>query len=170
MPFRVARRLQTARSHRAVGRPRTAPTRVGPVRAVLVRLSRFGRDRGANPVELAILLPLILLLLIASIQTGAYFLARAVALNAAQVAVTSARTLEGDSAAVAEQKALDFIAATAGWLTPADGIDPAVVVKDEAAGEVTATVTGKALQLVPGLNLTVRQTARGPIERFVPEE
>lgn len=128
------------------------------------------RDRGANPVELAILLPLIFLLLIAAIQAGAYFLARAVALNAAQVAVTSARTLEGDSAGTAEQRALDFIAATAGWLTPADGVDPAVVVKDEASGEVTATVTGRALQLVPGLDLTVRQTARGPIERFTPED
>lgn len=145
-----------------------APNRTVPVR--LSRLRRFRLDRGANPVELAILLPLILLMLIASIQAAVYFLARAVALNAAQVAVTSARTLEGDSAAVAEQKALDFIAATAGWLTPVNGTDPAVVVKDEAAGEVTATVTGKALQLVPGLNLTVRQTARGPIERFVPEE
>lgn len=144
--------------------------RAVPMRAVLGRLSRFDRDRGANPVELAILLPLILLLLIASVQAGAYFLARAVALNAAQVAVTSARTLEGDSAAVAEQKAIDFVAATSGWLTPVGGTDLAVVVKDEAAGEVTATVTGKVLQLVPGLELTVRQTARGPIERFVPEE
>lgn len=168
MPFREAFRLRTVRPKRTAGRTRTAPNRAVPVR--LSRLRRLRRDHGANPVELAILLPLILLMLITSIQAAVYFLARAVALNAAQVAVTSARTLEGDSAAVAEQKALDFIAATAGWLTPVDGADPAVVVKDEAAGEVTATVTGRALRLVPGLNLTVRQTARGPIERFVPEE
>lgn len=134
------------------------------------RLPAATRDRGANPVELAILLPLIFLLLIASIQAGAYFLARAVALNAAQVAVTSARTLDGDSPADAEQKAADFVAATAGWLTPSGGADLAVVVRDEEGGEVTATVTGRALRLVPGLDLTVRQTARGPIERFVPEE
>lgn len=137
---------------------------------LVTRLSRTSRDRGANPVELAILLPLILLLLIASVQAGTYFVARAVALNAAQVAVTSARTLDGESPADAEQKALDFIAATAGWLAPVGGTDMAVVVRDEAAGEVTATVTGKALQLVPGLELTVQQTARGPIERFTPEE
>jgi Flp pilus assembly protein TadG len=159
-----------APSRRTVRRPVHRRRLDAAVVVTVGGVPRSGRDRGANPVELAILLPLIFLLLIASIQAGAYFLARAVALNAAQVAVTSARTLDGDSAATAEQKARDFVAATAGWLTPVGDADLAVVVKDEAAGEVTATVTGEALRLVPGLDLTVRQTARGPIERFVPEE
>ncbi|HEX8629509.1 MAG TPA: TadE family protein, partial [Catenuloplanes sp.] len=48
-------------------------------------------DRGATPVELAILLPGILFLLFASIQVGTVFLARAVALNAAQTATTAQR-------------------------------------------------------------------------------
>lgn len=124
------------------------------------------RDRGASPVELAILLPVIFVLLIAAIQAGAYFLARAVALNAAQVAVNSTRTLNGGSAMEGEQKAREFIANTPGWLTSTQ----VVVQKDEEAGQVTATVSGTALRLLPGVSVTVSQTAGGPLERFVPEE
>ena len=39
-------------------------------------------------------------------------------------------------------------------------------VRDEASGEVTVTVTGNALTLVPGYTWEIQQTAHGTIERF----
>jgi Flp pilus assembly protein TadG len=119
-------------------------------------------DRGASPIELAILLPLIFALLFMSIQAGVYFLARAVALNAAQIGVNSTRTLSGDSEAEAEAKVWAYIDAAPEWLSPTS-VD---VERNDATGEATATVEGSVLSLLPGLNISVRQTARGPIERF----
>lgn len=118
------------------------------------------RERGASPVELAILLPAILLLLFASIQVAAVFLARTVALDAAQIAVGSTRVLDGVSAAEGEARARDFVDRSGDWLTPTR------VRVDKGAEEVTATVQGRALSLIPGLTITVRQSARGPRERF----
>jgi Flp pilus assembly protein TadG len=122
-----------------------------------------GRDRGATPVELAIAFPAILILTFASIQVGAWFLARAVALNAAQVAVSSTRTLNGASPEAGEGQASDFIADTGGWLV---GWDVQVSRDDE---QVTATVTGNVVSVIPGIDWAVSQTARGPVERFVEE-
>ncbi|GAA4463740.1 TadE family protein [Phytohabitans houttuyneae] len=135
------------------------------VDAVRRRLAAAGarRDRGATPVELAIAFPAILILTFASIQVGAWFLARAVALNAAQVAVSSTRTLNGASPEAGEEQAGDFIADTGGWLV---GWDVAVTRDDQ---QVTATVTGTVVSVIPGIDWTVSQTARGPVERFVEE-
>ncbi|WSA88855.1 pilus assembly protein [Micromonospora sp. NBC_01796] len=121
-----------------------------------------GSDRGATPVELAILLPVIFMLLMMSIQAGVYFLARAVALNAAQIGVNSTRTLSGDSEAVAEAKVWAYINGAPDWLV-ATSVD---VERNEATGVATATVQGSVLQVMPGVKFTVRQNARGPIEQF----
>lgn len=121
------------------------------------------RDRGATPVELAIVFPAILLLTFASVQVGAWFLARAVALNAAQVAVSSTRTLNGVSPAAGEAQANSFIADTGGWLVGWS------VQVDEGPEQVSATVTGTVVSVIPGVNWSVSQTAQGPVERFTEE-
>jgi Flp pilus assembly protein TadG len=123
-------------------------------------------ERGATPVELAILFPVIFILLMMSIQAGVYFLARAVALNAAQIGVNSTRTLAGDTEAGAEAKAWTYINAAPDWLV----VTSVNVDRNEATGVATATVQGSVLQVMPGINITVRQNARGPIERFTPGE
>ncbi|MFC7546440.1 TadE/TadG family type IV pilus assembly protein [Plantactinospora sp. GCM10030261] len=116
-------------------------------------------DRGATPVELAILLPTILILLIVSIQAASYFLARTLAFNAAQLAVNSARPYTG-SKADGEESAHAFISAAPGWLTGAE------VSVERTDTEATAVVTGQVLSLLPGIEITVQQTAHGPVERF----
>ncbi|GAA4714523.1 TadE/TadG family type IV pilus assembly protein [Phytohabitans rumicis] len=126
--------------------------------------ARLRSDRGATPVELAVAFPAILILTFASIQVGAWFLARAVALNAAQVAVSSTRTLNGASTGAGEEQASSFIADTGGWLV---GWDVQVTRDDE---QVSATVTGNVVSVIPGVSWSVSQTAQGPVERFVPEE
>lgn len=122
-----------------------------------------GRDRGqrgASPIELAILMPVILFLLFGAIQIAAVYMARATALSAAQTAVSTQRLYDAapDSGRV---RALAFIQTAGDWLTK-----PRVtVVVDEVNGVVNCEVAGNALSVIPGWTLTVTQSASGPIER-----
>jgi hypothetical protein len=122
-----------------------------------------GRDRGASPVELAILIPAILVLLFASIQVAAIFLARAVALGAAQQAVSTVRVLDGppDSAGIAA--ADEFVDGAGDWLA-GPRVYRSSPVGDET--QVSFTVEGQALSILPWASFTVRQTAHGTVERF----
>ena len=126
------------------------------------------RDHGASPIELAILLPGIVVLLFASIQTAVYFLARSEALAAAQEGVTAQRAYgaptcaNGSSACIGAQHANTFIDQSQGWLT---GGVPTVTTD---ATTVTVVVSGTTLSLIPGVDWTVTQTAHGGIERVTP--
>ncbi|HLU33753.1 MAG TPA: TadE family protein [Natronosporangium sp.] len=120
------------------------------------------RDRGAAPIELAIVWPAILLLVFGAVQVATYFTARTVALSAAQVGVTAARGYDATDAD-GRDRAEAFLAQAGDWLVDWQVIGP---VRDETTGQVTVTVTGDALTLVPGYNWEVRQTAHGTIERF----
>ncbi|WP_326550831.1 TadE/TadG family type IV pilus assembly protein [Micromonospora sp. NBC_01813] len=129
-----------------------------------------GQDRGAAPVELAILLPGILLLLFASIQVASLFLARTVALSAAQQAVSAERGYDAlgsgnADTGVGAQRAAEFIADAGDWLDP-DPLPGPVVAPN--GRYVSYTVSGTALSLVPGVTFTVSETANGEIERFEP--
>ena len=127
------------------------------------RAGRDGHDRGSSPVELAILMPAILLLLFASIQVGVIFVARSVALNAAQLSTSAERAYDAPQGAGGAQ-ARDFLARAGDWLT-----DPQVTVTRDGT-QVTTTVEGRALSLVPGMTFTVSQRAHGTVERFTTEE
>jgi hypothetical protein len=110
-------------------------------------------------VELAIVLPAVLIALFASIQLGSWFLARSVALAAAQQATTAQRAYQAPAGA-GESSAERFLARAGDWL-----VDPKVRVERDGT-QVRTTVTGRALSLLPGVDLTVSQTARGEVERF----
>ncbi|WP_422737747.1 TadE family protein [Micromonospora sp. WMMD729] len=134
-------------------------------RAVLAarrRLVAGDRERGANPVELAVVMPLILVLLFGSLQVAAVFLARSTALNAAQSGVNAQRRYNAaDGAGVAS--ATRFLSTTGGWLlgwSKAGG--PSCVTSDV---DVTCTVSGRSLSVVPGVDFPIEQTAHGPVER-----
>ncbi len=121
------------------------------------------RDRGANPVELAILMPAILVLLFASIQTAAWFVARATALNAAQEAVNAQRVYRAAPGAGAT-RAREFLNRAGDWL-----VDSRITVTPGAT-QVTATVQGRPLRVIPLVPLPgIRETASGTVERFIPE-
>jgi Flp pilus assembly protein TadG len=139
----------------------TAARRPGPT-AVVRRLTAGGAERGANPVELAVAMPAILLLLFASIQTAAWFVARSTALNAAQSAVNAQRLHQAPPGA-GEARATTFLRAAGGWLVDWD--DPAPSCQASAT-EVTCTVQGRSLSVVPGVDFPVRQTAHGTVERW----
>ncbi|WP_442791913.1 TadE/TadG family type IV pilus assembly protein [Micromonospora sp. NBC_01740] len=126
------------------------------------RLVAGGVDRGANPVELAVVMPVILLLLFASIQAAAWFVARSTALNAAQSAVNAQRLHQAPPGA-GEARAVRFLKASGGWLV--GWKDPAPSCETTAT-EVTCTVRGRSLSVVPGVTFPVHQSAHGTVERW----
>src|SRR4051794_27434094 len=121
-------------------------------------LTRPSGDRGSSPVELAILAPAILLALFASIQTAAVFMARSVALSAAQESTTAARAFDAPAGA-GEERGTAFLARSGDWLSGG------TVTVGRKGDQVTTTVTGSAISLIPGFTFTVRQTAHGEVER-----
>ncbi|GIJ08492.1 TadE/TadG family type IV pilus assembly protein [Micromonospora andamanensis] len=119
-------------------------------------------ERGGNPVELAVALPAILVMLFASIQVAVVFVARSTALNAAQSGVNAERLFDAPAGA-GEERAARFLRAAGDWLVDWDEPGPSCVVSDT---DVTCTVTGKALSVVPGVSFSVQQTAHGTAERW----
>ncbi|MET7864250.1 TadE family protein [Micromonospora taraxaci] len=132
------------------------------VTAVRRHLAGVDRERGANPVELAVMMPLILVLLFASIQIAAVFLARSTALNAAQSGVNAQRSYQA-AGGVGVESATQFLEAAGGWLVGWKATSPSCVIIDDI--EVTCTVSGRSLSVVPGVDFAVQQTAHGTVER-----
>ncbi|MFK3982833.1 TadE/TadG family type IV pilus assembly protein [Micromonospora sp. NPDC050397] len=129
------------------------------------RIMPEARDRGATPLELAIVMPAILVLLMLSIQAAAWFLARTTALNAAQEAVSAQRAYQAGPG-VGAQRANEFLAKAGGWLI---GAQVTVTPVGGATTEVSATVQGQAVQVVPFVTLpTISETAHGTVERLTP--
>lgn len=128
------------------------PTRAG--------IGHRGRDSGGVVIELAILGPLIIIAIFGAAQVGTYFTARALALTAAQAAVTAERQHDaqpGDGQAHAEQ----FLDQAGDWLA-----DPQVSEPIYGDDQVTYAVTGTAISLVPGISWEIQQTAHGRLEQF----
>ncbi|QGN45950.1 TadE/TadG family type IV pilus assembly protein [Micromonospora sp. WMMD558] len=121
-----------------------------------------GGDRGASPVELAVVMPVIFVLLFGSIQVAAWFVARSTALNAAQSAVNAQRVHQAPPGA-GEARARRFLAAAGGWLVGWTSPGPSCVTS---ATDVTCTVSGRSLSVVPGVDFPVRQSAHGTVERW----
>ena len=123
-------------------------------------------DSGANPIELAILFPLIVIALFASIQVSLYYLAKSEALAAAQAGATAQRGY-GAPPGAATQQATAYIHASHGWLVNVQPtvVNPAPI--PPAATHITVTVSGDALSLVPGWRgWHVSETAGGQLERI----
>lgn len=112
--------------------------------------------------------PAFLLLIFFSIQAALYFYGRNVALQSAREAVAQLRLSPDSSDYLKVHDGIEADVETYGSRLGRESlIDPqATSTYDEGNGRVTATVTGRVISLVPGLDLTVSQTAEGPVERF----
>ena len=106
-------------------------------------------------------MPALLLAVSLVFQAMVYYRARQAAETAARQAVDAARVVGGTEAAGTAQ-AGDVLAQLA---QPLDR--PRVIVARHGA-TVTATVSGQAPMVVPGVALAVSATADAPAERFVP--
>ena len=129
---------------------------------------RSARDRGASAIELAILAPMLLALIWLAVQYALYFQGRQVALAAAQVGARVARD-EAETVpawkADAERQAESYYNGL-GTKVLGRGIS---AVASRSGSSVQLTVTGQAASIMFGLNLTIHETAGGPIECFRPD-
>lgn len=124
---------------------------------------RTGDDRGALILGYVAVLPFVFVFLMVIIQAAFWFLARDAALAAARQGADAARVL-GAPRSAGPAAALAFArAAGAGYLQ-----DPSASPSGSSAATVSITVTGRVPSFVPGLVVTVSETARAPAEGFRP--
>src|SRR5690606_8607282 len=130
-PDRSARTAAGAGGWRLMADPRPGRRRWGTRCWGTRRRAPRWRDRGAAPIELAIVWPAILLLVFGAVQVATYFTARTVALSAAQVGVTAARGYDATDAD-GRDRAEAFLAQAGDWLVDWQVIGP---VRDETTGQ-----------------------------------
>ena len=118
-------------------------------------------DRGALILSYAAVLPFVFLFLMVVIQAAFWFLARDAALAAARQGADAARALNAPRSA-GPAAALAFArAAGAGYLQ-----DPRATASGSSSTTVSITVSGHVPSFVPGLVVTVSETAQAPAEEF----
>src|SRR3954467_11022373 len=109
------------------------------------RLHRVRGARGSVSLEMAIVFPVVLLLVMTSIQAALWFYARSIALGAAQEGAREGRLQPASTERA--QAAADSFLDRAGQ----DLINESDVAVAGSPTAIEVTVTGRSLSLVPGL-------------------
>lgn len=125
-----------------------------------VKGARARGERGSTTVEFVVLVPLMVLLLMVVVQFGVYFHTRAVATTAAHQGADNARILDGTSEA-GTAAATQFLDQNAGALR-----DRSVAV-ERTGTDVTVTVTGEVLSLIPFASFPLDVRVSAPVERII---
>lgn len=118
-------------------------------------------ERGSATVELAIVMPLLMLLLMVVVQAGIYFHTQAVATTAARKAVDAAR-VSGGSPAAGESTADAFLDQSG------HALGHRHVVVTRSGTNLKATVSGQVASVLFGAPLRVTVDASAPIEQVTP--
>lgn len=126
---------------------------VGPAR---------GEAGAASVAQVVLVAPVLLLTLMLIVQFALFFHARNVAENAAQEGAAVARRYDGSDDA-ARRRAADYLDQVAG-----ETLSSTQVGASRSAEVASVTVSGTVVTLVPGLRLSVSESATGPVERYVP--
>ncbi|MEN8649731.1 TadE/TadG family type IV pilus assembly protein [Streptomyces sp. 21So2-11] len=119
-------------------------------------------DRGDASIEMAIILPVVILLTMMIVQACVAYYAKQIALTAAREGVQAATAYQStDAAGAARARAV---------LTRVAGdslLGPGVSTAGSTGERATVTVTGRAPSVLPGLDgITVTQSASAPRERW----
>jgi Flp pilus assembly protein TadG len=120
-------------------------------------------DRGALTLSYVAVLPFILVFIMVLIQASFWFLARNAALAAARQGTDAARVLNASRVA-GPAAALAFARqAGQGYLE-----DPRATATGSTSVTISITVSGHVPSFVPGLVVSVSETAQAPAEEFRP--
>jgi len=133
-------------------------------RQFLARCQACRGDDGASALELVMLAPLVFLMTFIPIQAGLVIHARHVATSAAQEGARAARVADltaGQAQAAGVQRATDFAGLLGGNTLQATSVSVT-----RGADQVTVTVNGTALAILPGMKLAVTGNSVSPVERF----
>ncbi|WP_281431442.1 TadE/TadG family type IV pilus assembly protein [Kineosporia corallincola] len=130
-------------------------------------IRRAHRDRGASTIELALYMPLLLFVIFATVQAALLFLGNQAASAAAREAARVARTGGGAAAiGTAEARGRAYAAQVGRGVIE----DVSVQVSMAGPDEVRAVVTGRGIQVVPGVpGVRIEQVVQGPVEEFRPD-
>jgi len=118
------------------------------------------RERGATATELAVLMPVLIILVLIPVQVGLWWHAKQAAVTAAGEAL--------DAAQVENASPANGHAGATAILSQAGNLESVTIAVDRSATTVTVTVSGElGFSLFPGA-WDVTAHAEGEIERFVP--
>lgn len=120
-------------------------------------------DRGASTIEFVLTMPLLLFVLMLTVQFALIAHAQSGAQAAADEGAARARAFDGNTGQ-AESRARRYLSELAGSMFTATSINAS-----RSTTEGSVTITGTVKQLVPGFPTTVTRTSSGPVERFVEE-
>lgn len=125
------------------------------------------RDRGASSVELVAYTPVLMLVIFLTVQFALTWhgtqVAGAVAREAGRVARAGGGTPE--AIAEAETRGVEYAEAIGGnALTDVD-----IEITSASDDEITVTVTGRSVEIVPGFAPRVHVSVQGPVEVFRPD-
>ena len=120
------------------------------------------RDRGALSLEVAILFPLVLMLTFGAVQTGLWFEARSMCQAAAEVGVRAGKVLRAPTGAGASA-ARSYLTDISNGLVVAPNVTET---RTPAAVDVTCSGQAQNVIPLPGMNISVVQSAHAGIERF----
>ena len=117
-------------------------------------------QRGSASTELVLLVPVLLFLVLLTVQFGLWLHAQHVAQSAVDEGLRSARTATG-SIASGEEHATAFLDIAAARIIEDRSVS---VTRDD--GTARVTVTGSAPAVIPGFALPVKASGSAPIETF----
>lgn len=155
----------------AGSRPRSPRAGCGAARGARRHRARSGPDRGASVIELALIMPVVLVVVLLIVQFALVFHGRQVADAAAREGARIARAAGADSSGwqgAAEARARDVVR------TVGPKMLQAVTARAWQKGDQRGvTVEGDAVAsvpLLPGLTFRITATFGGPIECFRPDD
>jgi len=123
--------------------------------------ARIGRERGAVATELAVLMPVLIMLVLIPVQVGLWWHAKQAAEIAADEALDAAQVVGATDA--------DGLAGARAILGQAGNLEQVVVTVDRTGTVVSVSITGQlGFSIFPGA-WSVNAYAEGPIEQFVAE-
>ena len=126
-------------------------------------MSRLGQEVGASSVELIIFFPLLLLVVLITVQVALTWYGNEVAIATAREVAREARvsSKEGDHTAAAKANGVDYARRVGGKALTDITIDVS-----STTDQVTVRVSGKALDVVAGMSPRVKASVTSERETF----